>query len=240
MSLDGNGGLSLGLDGGYGGWLVARIQWRGDQAESLECVRWAKPETIARLPARTPVCVDMPIGLLDRGRPGGRPCDMAARQLLGRRSASVFSPPVRPALEGVDFEDAQAIHRSHSQGLGISRQSYNLLPHIRALDAWITPPRQKYVREAHPELIFQRLNSGLSLPGKRGPEGKELRRHLLERRLSGEVLWGGLSSLPGKFHIDAMDAIACALTAHDLTRGKARSLGDGSLDSKGLRMEICC
>lgn len=53
------------------------------------------------------VAVDVPIGLLDAYKVGGRACDRAARKLLGRpRGSSVFPAPVRPVLTATSWEDA--------------------------------------------------------------------------------------------------------------------------------------
>lgn len=52
------------------------------------------------------IAVDVPIGLPDVTRPGGRTCDRLARRLLGPRSASVFSPIGRICLQMDDRKDA--------------------------------------------------------------------------------------------------------------------------------------
>jgi predicted RNase H-like nuclease len=70
------------------------------------------------------ICVDIPVGLLDG--PGQRPCDTAARRLLGRpRASSVFPPPCRPALTAGDYETA-CEQNFRVCGRRISRQAYNI------------------------------------------------------------------------------------------------------------------
>lgn len=230
--------VAYGLGAAFAGWVVVRLTWRQGEVEGLEWQRWSRPETIARLPARTRACVDIPIGLQDWGSPGGRSCDHAARKLLGSRSASVFSPPLRPALRGTDLAEAQALQRAHNNGVGLGRQTHSLLAHIRALDDWITPERQAYVRETHPELVFLAFNRGLPLPGKRTPAGRQARMALLAPWVRWARLETVLDSLPGKFHTDVIDAVACAVTAMRLDMGQANTLGDDSRDSHGLLMQI--
>jgi len=54
------------------------------------------------------ILIDIPIGLHNKGT-GGRECDIQARQILGSpRSSSVFTPPVRPALDCKTREKASA------------------------------------------------------------------------------------------------------------------------------------
>jgi predicted RNase H-like nuclease len=91
-----------GVDGCRGGWMVVLAQVAGGaglpgRMSSRLCATF---EEVLALPERpVSVAVDMPIGLLERAAPGGRPCDREARTMLGRpRASSVFSPPTRKAL----------------------------------------------------------------------------------------------------------------------------------------------
>ena len=60
----------------------------------------AAPETPAV------IAVDIPIGLPERARHGGRAAENAVRPLLGARQSSVFSVPSRAALAAADYRDA--------------------------------------------------------------------------------------------------------------------------------------
>lgn len=104
--------------------------------------------------------IDMPIGLVDEG-PAGRACDRDARTLLGRYASRVFTPPLRPSLECSSHAEASARNKQLG-GPGISVQSWNIAPKIRALDILARENREvtRRLRETHPELVFRALNGG--------------------------------------------------------------------------------
>jgi threonine dehydratase len=109
-----------GVDGCRAGWLAVLVEWQPTPAlRSLEvklCPKFADILTLEPAPAI--IGVDIPIGLLDTPQPGGRPCDRQARQLLGRRASSVFSPSSRDIL--------QATHYAQVRGHGMSRQAFGI------------------------------------------------------------------------------------------------------------------
>ena len=79
------------------------------------------------------IAVDVPIGLLDAYKVGGRACDRAARQVLGRpRGSSVFPAPVRAVLAATSWEDACVRSRASApDGKAVTKQTYAILPKIR-------------------------------------------------------------------------------------------------------------
>ncbi|MBI3634913.1 MAG: DUF429 domain-containing protein [Candidatus Rokubacteria bacterium] len=82
------------------------------------------------------VGLDMPIGLLDAAVRGGRDCDRAARKRLGPRASSVFSPPVRSALDATDYRRALALNRESSpEGVGISIFCFGIFKKLAEVDA---------------------------------------------------------------------------------------------------------
>jgi len=227
-----------GVDGCAAGWILARKTRNvGEPAFSVH----ADWQTLVNEAAGTTplIAVDMPIGLSDFGR---RACDVLARQHLGRpRASSVFAPPRRPMLHFASYEEAN--HWGKAQGPngggGLSKQAWNLLPKIRQIDHWIDPAKQQFVREAHPELAFQRLSDGEALPPKRSPEGQQARIALLE---SAGML--NPSALP-KFSSsiakldDILDAVVLVRTAVSIAEGTAsRLIGNPKCDAHGLNMEI--
>jgi predicted RNase H-like nuclease len=126
--------------------------------------------------------VDMVVGLPDQAAPGGRRCDRAARQLLGRpRSASVFSPPAYGALSAETYDEA--VRRNRASGPdapGLSKQTFHLFPKMRALAAHMTAARQDRVREVHPELAFYALRGGAPMAESKHTEaGRDARAALL-------------------------------------------------------------
>lgn len=227
-----------GVDGCRGGWVVA-IATEVDGTLSLRievAPDFAAVLDVAREASR--IAVDMPIGLLDAARPGGRDCDRAARALLGRWGASVFSPPARPALAASDYRDAQ-----RRQGAGLSIQTWNIVPRIREVDAALDPSMQPRVVEAHPELAFLAL-AGAALAPKRTADGHG-RRVALLRELFGAAL-PDLDEVRRRLgpallqRDDLADACVLAHVARRADEGVAGRLPDDEppVDARGLRMEI--
>ena len=163
-----------GVDGCRAGW-VAAMKERSSGSIRLQVM--ARFDRLFALEERPDiVAVDIPIGLMDAAQRGGRECDRQARRALSYRSASGFSAPVRGCLVADSYEQAKEISRKSSAGgIALSRQTYGILPKIREVDEWITPPRQVGVFEAHPELSFTQMNNGTPLrQSKRTEEGKEM------------------------------------------------------------------
>ena len=204
---------AIGADGCRGGWVVAAgdVDPRG----SLGTV------TIAVVPEFAPVAamradrivVDMPIGMPESWAPGGRGCDVEARALLGPgRGSSVFPGPPRPALDLVSFDDPRRVD------LGLTLQSWLILPRIREIDEVITPEQQDpagkarpVILEGHPELIFADLAGGNPIEGsKRSAEGRLRRRVLLEEAFGRPI---PVVIPQGADEDDVLDALACLWVA---------------------------
>jgi predicted RNase H-like nuclease len=218
-----------GVDGCRAGWLMVRLA--ADGAVRLDIAR-----QFGDLPLRglAMVAVDMPIGLPDSG---ARACDGLARALLpAERRASVFLHLRRPLLAQPTL--AAANRWARRDGKAISVQAWNILPRIADLDSWITPARQRRVRESHPELVFLTLNAGAPLPKKRTAAGMAARRAVLRRHgLAGlESLEKGLRRRDAA-RDDLYDAAALALAARRFALGQGTRLAGGR-DARGLRMEI--
>ena len=215
--------LVAGVDGCRGGWMVAVAR-----PEPFEVVSVAVVTDIGAViadPSLAFIAIDMPIGLPETEP---RACDMAARKLLGPRRSSVFPTPVRSVLAATDYPDALARSRAAS-GKGVSKQAWNLVRRIRELDEVMTPALQDRVRETHPELCFARLGDGPLAHPKRRIEGRAERIALV----------GPPPPTPrGGAGDDALDAIALAHAAAHFSQGDGRSVGDGAVDRRGLRMEV--
>lgn len=105
-----------------------------------------KPHDLATL------AIDIPIGLLD----GSRACDKAARRLLGQpRGTSVFAAPCRASRRRIT-PPASATNLRIT-GRGLSQQAWGIAPKIKQVDDAITPERQKWLFEVHPEVSFWAL-----------------------------------------------------------------------------------
>jgi hypothetical protein len=115
-----NGWVAVALDGG-----LATGRIFTELGAAAECHRSASLIPIA-----------IPIGLLVGGQ-AGRECDRAAQQRLGwPRQTSVFSAPVRAAVEAVSFAAANARNRA-ACGRGLSRQSFAIGGKIAEVDRFL-------------------------------------------------------------------------------------------------------
>jgi predicted RNase H-like nuclease len=247
-----SGPIVAGVDGCKAGWICAR--WSGltptriatGLFPTLSDV-WNAMQVFGGGPDA--LTVDIPIGLPATYSTTGRPCDAAARKLLGAKRSSIFPPPTRHMLEAVEYE---AVREA-----GVSLQSWNLFPKIREADGLARPVNQHILREAHPELAYALLNEkagGAPLPSKKTAEGIAARLALL-KNLPGPVF----SNIEATFardresfrkgHVsadDLLDAYVLVYVAIKLTQGTATIVtghesGDASVDvdHRGLRMEIC-
>jgi predicted RNase H-like nuclease len=177
--------------------------------------------------------VDMPIGLLP-GPQRKRACDVEARQVLGRgRASSVFPAPLRPVIDASSREEAAALAWK-AGGVLISHQAFGLVAKIRELDALLTPALQDRVMEVHPEVSLCVL-AGRPMAFSKHTSGGRAERLTALSAVFPDVFVG---TLRGAAADDVLDAYAVLWSAGRLARGQAVRLGDGSVDERGLRMEI--
>ncbi|MEM1418846.1 MAG: DUF429 domain-containing protein [Myxococcota bacterium] len=227
-----------GIDGCRGGWIVAR----GELREGALVVHGAaKVVTLDEaLAGGVVAALDMPIGLPEVAEAGGRPCDRAARQRLGRRKSSVFSCPVRAVLEAATYPEALARQRASGPGaIGLAKQTWHLVPKMREVDAWITPARQRRVKEVHPELAFATLAGAPMEDRKASFLGRLARLRALE---AAGVVPGDALLLERDRDVaadDVLDAFANLWVAARIARGDAGPAGGHEeRDARGLRMSI--
>jgi predicted RNase H-like nuclease len=225
----------VGADGCKGGWIAAE---RAEDA--IECRRVERIEELftgGRLPDI--VAVDAPIGLPDCG---ARLCDVATRELLGRRANSVFAAPIRPLLRASSFAEACRM-REAVENKRISLQTWSIIPKIAELDALLRshPVARATIREVHPELCFAKMNGDCPLAAsKRKPEGRDQRIALLDS-WCGDAVRRALAQrrVLGCAVDDVLDAFAALWTAERIARGQAVSIPDPpALDACGLPMAI--
>jgi len=223
----------MGVDGIHEGWVGVFIEAQKGSDPSFEIRRFNFFKDILVLdPFPDVVAIDIPIGLLARQEKGGRECDRRARRLLGpARSSSVFSPPVRPALGAMIYEEA----RRH----GLTLQGFGILPKVREVDEQMTPELQKRIFEVHPELSFMEMNGGSMRHNKKGSQGRADRIQALENNLPGFSARFLENRPEGVDSDDLLDAFAAAWTALRVVACRAvRFPSDPQRDMKGLRMEI--
>ncbi len=237
----------LGVDGCRSGWVCVRLDLDLAAPPHVE-VHPSVAALLADAGRALAIAVDMPIGFLDVAVEGGRACERLTREKIGPRRSSVFSSPARGTLAFPhDYSAALEANRAGG-GVGLSRQSFHLIPKMRELDAAMTPARQTQVRECHPELAFTLLNGGRPMRFmKKTPEGRVERIGVLEREGRGFGLERGFLDLgrhiglrgAGAARDDLVDAAVAALAAVRIARGAAVTLpADPPRDAKGLRMEI--
>jgi predicted RNase H-like nuclease len=230
----------IGVDGCRGGWVLAMTD--GARSTLKFAVVDALEPMIARAEhGRGVIAIDIPIGLSDAGP---RDCDLETRRFLRPpRGSSVFPAPCRAALAATTYRQACALSR-RTLGVALSRQCFGILGKIRQVDASMTPERQAFVREVHPELVFAVLSGarrGLLEP-KRTLAGERTRLELLRLVAPGFDPASVRAEL-GRAAVsrdDVIDAVACLVAAQRIARGTAMVLPAGTAprDARGLRMEI--
>ncbi|MFZ3199553.1 MAG: DUF429 domain-containing protein [Candidatus Acidiferrales bacterium] len=231
-----------GVDGCRAGWFaILRDVTSGHTRHSL--LRHI-PEILGLPEKPEIISVDIPTGLLNEARRGGRECDRIAREILRQpRARSVFSPPVRAALSHKKYEHALAENRvSSPEGVGISRQCFGLFEKIRQVDEWMDQHKQERVREVHPELCFFELNHQRPMPhSKKSEDGLRERRSLLVKEGFGAVIeqaTGG-TARQEVAQDDILDACVACWTAERLwSRVAVRIPQNPPMDGNGLRMEM--
>jgi predicted RNase H-like nuclease len=215
----------LGLDGFRGGWVAAWIDDCGNHGFDYS-------PSLGRLLSmqHKRAMIDMPIGLKMSGH---RKCDISARELVG---SSVFPGARRNLWEFPDQASANQYYWRHEgPGMGVSCQLWNIRDKIREVDDFITPDRQATIGEAHPELIFRKLNNEVRLEPKKSARGRNQRIELLAEQGFVKISkWLAQRYGTGIGRDDLIDACACAVAARDSTS----RLGGDEVDIRGLRMEI--
>ena len=233
--------IAAGIDGCRAGWVCAG--WDGE-GWSLDCL----PTLESILPMLAPqatVCIDIPIGL---SSDGFRACDRAARQLLGKRSSSVFPVPPRLALAPKSYEEINLASKALC-GKGVSKQAFHLLPKIREAEALL---RSSYGDcldwlETHPELCFSSFNGAVPMESnKKTDAGFCERKIILARHIPARTIERLLRNLMASVpraqcaRDDMVDALVCGVVARlDAVGRDCLPSGGPEFDEVGLPMRIC-
>lgn len=201
----------LGVDGCRLGWVG--VVWDGSTRVLVAPTIAALVDLAGPLEA---VAIDMPIDL-----PTSEPrvAEQHARRRLPGRASTVFNAPAAAVLEVADYHDGNAANRA-SLGLGLSKQTWYLVPKIRDVRDWLETGPPMPVVEAHPEVCFAAMNGSVLVDGKTTAAGEATRRRLL--------LDHGLDVVAerrtGVAVDDVLDAAATAWTARRLVDGVAERL----------------
>lgn len=221
--------ITIGLDGFSKGWVAVTIDGDRRSIDFIGDISWLATQRLTR------AAIDIPIGL---GDDGVRSCDQLARKKLSPHGSRVFSGGRRwlwQEFSDPDLANAEAVKRGQKK---VSRQLWHLGPKIMEVDGFVREHRDRDIREAHPELVFLRLNDNQALPSKHTEQGLALRCRLL--------MANGFSDLDdwltvrrartGAKRDDVLDACAVALAARDCTGCVPE--GEPLRDAQGLPMQI--
>lgn len=183
-------------------------------------------EILAAYPDPTVIAVDIPIGLCtDKARSA----DKAARSVLGARSSSVFTAPVRAVLDAPDYSSACKVSLD-LRGKKISKQTWALVQRIREVDKHRAETR---LHEVHPEVSFRVLADQPLAYSKKTWGGVAERRRLLESART--IVPAELGKAGGVGADDILDAAVAAWSARRIVRGGARSLPETPVEYDGGR-----
>jgi len=145
--------LFVGADWSSGSWVAVAFDPAGfDHAEVVPEIGdlWARYEDTAQR-----ILLDVPIGLHEEDE-AARACDSQARDLLGSRSRSVFTPPIREATRKRRYRTAKRVNERKT-GQSLSKQAFAISEPIAAVDDLLqnVPEARHAFAEAHPELCFR-------------------------------------------------------------------------------------
>ena len=184
------------------------------------------------------IIIDMPIGLDKNIQQGGRLVDKEARKKLLKRKSSIFNAPIRDVLKAKSYNEANSI--SKSKGLGISKQSWNLVPKINELDQIMQIKIRPQIYESHPELCFQIMNDGVLKFSKKEKMGiKERKNILIKNGLDREFLDNSLKKNKNFQPDDFLDACALSWTAMRIINKQNLNLPeDPERDELGIIMQM--
>lgn len=228
-----------GLDGCAAGWVLVL---RNPQSGAWQVRLIGEiADVMALHPVLSALAVDMPIGLPDVISGPGRAAEQAVRPSLGARQSSVFSMPVRAAVEAPDYSTACALaFAASTPPRKVSKQGFMIFPKIREVDALLraNPGLCERLIETHPEAVFRRLKGEPLTHPKKSEAGLAERAILLKTAGIPAAL---MTSPPprGAKRDDLLDAIACSITAERHAVGDAQPNPEPfSRDRYGLPIAI--
>jgi len=230
---------TAGIDGCKAGWLLITFD---DKNEKYEVIR-NTDDLKKAFEQYDRIFIDMPIGLSDSEYT--RTCDEQLRKKLGAEYASsVFSPPIRPALDAPSYVEANMISYEYTEKK-LTIQSWNITPKIKTLDGMLQENEalRDKILESHPEYIFMKLNGGMIYQKKNTKKGIKHRLELLKdlEKISDDFF----RDIKEEFRRneveedDIVDAMALAWAAKKSADTDIKTLPDPpEKDSTGLTMAI--
>ena len=185
------------------------------------------------------VLIDMPVGLDMFNKKGGRKVDQLARKKLIRRKSSIFNAPSRLTLKANSYDEANKLNKKY--GLGLSKQSWNLVPKIKELDLILKSKKKTKIYESHPELIFQEMNNGFLEFKKKEKRGIDERyKILINNGFESNFIKEFLQEKKRNYNSDDfLDACALFWSAKRTLKGKNFNIPlEPTIDSQGILMQM--
>ena len=225
-----------GIDGSKGGWVC--VSGYENNFRELKFEKLEKFHDI-KLKDFNLVLVDIPIGLDIDLKKGGRIVDKLARKELLTNKSSIFNAPSRLVLNAKNYEEANKINKS--KGMGLSKQSWNLVKKIKEVDEYIRNSNKTIIFESHPEIIFQIMKRDKVSSKKKNKEGIIERRNLLVKSGFDKVFLERNLSAKDNFYKqdDFIDACSLFWSANRaIANSEVKIPNDTLLDSEGIIMQI--
>ena len=225
----------LGIDGSKSGWVGVKQNLKHEGSSKVlfnnKLIDFLSPDIEL-------IIIDMPVGLDNNIQQGGRLVDKEARKKLLKRKSSIFNAPIRDVLKAKSYNEANSI--SKSKGLGISKQSWNLVPKINELDQIMQIKIRPQIYESHPELCFQTMNEDeLRFSKKENLGIKERKKILIKNGFDRKFLNKNLKKNKNYHPDDFLDACALSWTAKRVINQQNLNLPeDPEKDELGIIMQI--
>ena len=225
-----------GIDGSKGGWVCVsgyQNNFKELKFEKLKGFNDIKSKDFNL------VLVDIPIGLDIDLKKGGRIVDKLARKELLTNKSSIFNAPSRLVLKAKNYEEANKINKN--KGMGLSKQSWNLVKKIKEVDEFIKNSNKTIIFESHPEIIFQVMKKDKVSTKKKNDEGIIERRNLLEKNGFNKVFLEKNLLAKDSFYKkdDFIDACSLFWSANRaMAKTEVKIPNDIVLDSEGIIMQI--
>lgn len=229
---------TAGIDGCKAGWIYITF----DVEPQYKLLR-TNDELREELEKSDLTFIDIPIGLEDENYT--RKCDELLRKKLGAEYASsVFSPPIRPALDAPSYVEANMQSYEYTQKK-LTVQAWNITPKIKVLDQFLTETTElrSKVLESHPELIFMNLNGGMIYQKKNTKKGLRHRLELIHKHepVAADI-FREIKEEYRRNEVeedDIIDAMALALAAKWSAQKGIKTLPEEpEFDSAGLRKAV--
>jgi len=231
---------TLGIDGCQAGWIAISL----DDEHAGYWLLESNQELKEYLEEFDRIFIDVPIGLTEDEYV--RQCDAELRDVLGPDyQASVFNPPIRPALHAPTYAEA-SMTSYETTGKKISIQAWNITPNIKIIDQYLqnNEKLRTKVFESHPELLFRILNGNNSILQKKATK-KGLRHRLKllkDRSKYADDFFRDIKEEYRRNQVDEddiVDAMALAWFARQSIENEMKTLPDDPPeDSTGLPMAI--